>query len=498
MKSSFLCVALVACVAVAALALVDAQPPSGPVTNLPLLPAGSNLKSWSGYITVDETNGANLFYWMFENSAGNTQPPLLIWLNGGPGSSSMYGLFSENGPFYVSEDGSELVLRNTSWSQQYDVVFIDNPVGTGFSYTQNANGFVTDEEEVGADLLQFLYTFYELYPERQSQPLYICGESYAGKYVPAFSYAIHTANQEHKKYAAAHPSRMHHARKHHKDAKHSPRSPAPHNLPNAIQIPLTGISIGDGMIDPLTQVPGYGQLLFGLSLIDMAQRDYMVGVENSIVQMIQNEQWLEAFETFDPLMMGDFYPYGSYFNNATGLTDYYNFDSPTYPNNPFESYLNRADVKAALNVDPSFVYSSGNSTVEQYLKQDWMKSVAPWLVVLLENYPVMIYNGQNDVILAAPGCEAFLRQLQWNGSASWLVADRLIWKVNSADSDPAGYVRHQGDAVGLTYVIVREAGHLVPQDQPERAYDMITRFVSGVMENKILNAGNASSTNYFL
>lgn len=62
----------------------------------------------------------------------------------------MYGLFSENGPFYVSEDGSELVLRNTSWSQQYDVVFIDNPVGTGFSYTQNANGFVTDEEEVRA------------------------------------------------------------------------------------------------------------------------------------------------------------------------------------------------------------------------------------------------------------------------------------------------------------------------------------------------------------
>lgn len=53
------------------------------MTNLPLLPAGSNLKSWSGYITVDETNGANLFYWMFENSAGNTQPPLLIWLNGG-------------------------------------------------------------------------------------------------------------------------------------------------------------------------------------------------------------------------------------------------------------------------------------------------------------------------------------------------------------------------------------------------------------------------------
>jgi vitellogenic carboxypeptidase-like protein len=124
----------------------------------------------------------------------------------------MYGLFAENGPIYVSEDGTELVIRNTSWANEYDIMFIDvslhrttwgvrilqytvdcpplarcscsqNPVGTGFSFTNNPNGFVTDESEVGADLLQFLYTFYELYPERQSQPLFVCGESYAGKSV---------------------------------------------------------------------------------------------------------------------------------------------------------------------------------------------------------------------------------------------------------------------------------------------------------------------------
>ena len=157
--------------------------------------------------------------------------------------------------------------------------------------------------------------------------------------------------------------------------------------------------------------PGYGDLLFGLSLIDMAQRDYMVSVEAQIVSLIQQQQWAAAFELFDPLLMGDFWPYGSFFNNATGLTDYYNFDSPSYPNNPFESYLNRADVKAALHVDPAYVYSSGNSTVEQYLLSDWMQSIAPWLSVLLESYPVMVYNGQNDIILAAPACEAFLRQL---------------------------------------------------------------------------------------
>ena len=83
-----------------------------------------------------------------------------------------------------------------------------------------------------------------------------------------------------------------------------------------------------------------------------------------------------------------------------GLTDYYNFDSPDYPNNPFEDYLNRDDVKTALNVPVSYQYSSGNSTVESYLKQDWMQSIAPWLVVLLESYPVMIYNVSANKTLA--------------------------------------------------------------------------------------------------
>lgn len=88
------------------------------------------------------------------------------------------------------------------------------------------------------------------------------------------------------------------------------------------------------------------------------------------------------------------YPYPSYFNNATGLTDYYNFDAPVYPNNPFSTYLNRADVKAALHVPANFVYSSGNNTVEEYLLDDWMQSVKPKVQTLLDNIDVLIYNGQ--------------------------------------------------------------------------------------------------------
>ena len=76
-------------------------------------------------------------------------------------------------------------------------------------------------------------------------------------------------------------------------------------MPNGIPIPLEGISIGDGMMDPITQIPGYGALLFGLSLIDADQKAYMEKVEAQIVDCAQNERWLEGFRLFDPLMMGD-------------------------------------------------------------------------------------------------------------------------------------------------------------------------------------------------
>ncbi len=82
--------------------------------------------------------------------------------------------------------------------------------------------------------------------------------------------------------------------------------------------------------------------------------------------------------------------------------------------------------------------------------------------------------GQNDVILSAPNCEHFLQNLAWNTSAQWHAAPRVVWKVSESDDQPAGYVRQGG---GLTYVVVRDAGHLLPQDQPVRAFDMLSRWI---------------------
>ena len=107
--------------------------------------------------------------------------PLILWLQGGPGGSSLFGLFIEHGPFYVTEQ-LDIRPRSTAWSLPYNVLYIDQPAGTGFSFTKSDLGYVTDQERVADDLYEALKQFYTLFPTLLSQDLYIAGESYAGKY----------------------------------------------------------------------------------------------------------------------------------------------------------------------------------------------------------------------------------------------------------------------------------------------------------------------------
>ena len=106
--------------------------------------------------------------------------PLILWLQGGPGGSSLFGLFIEHGPFYVT-DQLELKPRTTAWSLPYNVLYIDQPVGTGFSFTKNDAGYATNQEMVADDLYEAMKQFYTLFPDLLQSDLYITGESYAGK-----------------------------------------------------------------------------------------------------------------------------------------------------------------------------------------------------------------------------------------------------------------------------------------------------------------------------
>ncbi|CAG2122864.1 unnamed protein product, partial [Medioppia subpectinata] len=155
------------------------------------LSSAPNITQYSGFLTVNKKYNSNIFFWYFPALNKDKKAPLLLWLQGGPGGTSLFGLFNEHGPFVLNKN-LKATLREYSWNQEFSVVYIDNPVGTGFSFTDNDAGYAKDETDVARDLYEAIQQFLTLFPNERLNDFYITGESYAGKYVPAIAYKIHS------------------------------------------------------------------------------------------------------------------------------------------------------------------------------------------------------------------------------------------------------------------------------------------------------------------
>lgn len=145
-------------------------------------------QEYTGYINVDVKHDSNLFYWIVESQNNPATDPFVVWLNGGPGASSMGGFFYENGPYQIQED---LTLKSNpySWNLNATLIYIDQPVGTGLSYS-STNYHVSGPEEATANLIIFFNQLMQQYPQYANLPFYLTGESYAGHYIPRLGVAI--------------------------------------------------------------------------------------------------------------------------------------------------------------------------------------------------------------------------------------------------------------------------------------------------------------------
>ncbi len=121
-----------------------------------------------------------------DGTPSDENTPLLLWLNGGPGASSQIGLFTENGPFVVSENEGKpsVTLNEHSWSKIGHLLVVDQPVGTGYSYAKNDSQLVTSDEQGASQFRGFLLNFFQVFKHLKANPLYLTGESYCGKYHP--------------------------------------------------------------------------------------------------------------------------------------------------------------------------------------------------------------------------------------------------------------------------------------------------------------------------
>ncbi|XP_014212722.1 venom serine carboxypeptidase-like [Copidosoma floridanum] len=358
------------------------------------------------------------------------EAPVIIWLQGGPGDTSLFGLFLENGPFGVAAKG-RLKPRKYSWSANHNVIYIDNPVGSGWSFTEHAEGNARNESAVAGNLKEAVRQFFALFPEIRGNELYVCGESYAGKYVPALSRAIADGNS---------------------------RGDRP-------KIGLAGVAIGNGWIDPVHQLD-YGDYLYQLGLLDLNGRVEIQALEREAKDLMCRDEYALAGLALARM--------ATKFKQLTGLEAYFDYlegtkvvdDGPS-----FASWIQGEGARRAIHVGNS-TFHTDKAKVAGYLAADVAQSAAPAVADLLERgYRVLLYSGQLDIVCAYPMLEGFLRNLNWTGAAVYEKAPRRQWWV--AQNQLAGYSK---SAANLTEVLVRNAGHAAPIDQGFWVWEMITRF----------------------
>ena len=398
-----------------------------PSTRSPQLINGQNPFEFSGYITVNQTYNSNMYYVLFPAQSGKKDAPLIMWLQGGPGCSSMDGMFLENGPYHIDKDTLRLVPNPYSWNKDYHVVYVDNPVGAGFSYTDEP-GYVKDEVQVADEMFTFLNQFLPKY-NLTANDFYIFGESYAGKYIPSIAHKIYFTQQP--------------------------------------KINLRGVGIGDGLTHPVQQFVDYAEFAFNTGLIDQNQYKKVSAVQQVAKSLVEQKKWDEAMNYINEILNDVSAVYAGNVN-VYDIREYGNYDTDY-----ITTYVMQPDVREQMHTNNHRAYHDCDSETYQKLQRDMPKSVRQYVVDLLNaNFKVLLYNGQFDLIINTPASERWIWDMPWNGQQQYQQAGRSIWKVNG---QVAGYARGYGP---LTQLVVHGAGHLAPMDQPITTRDMVDRFIN--------------------
>jgi len=403
-----------------------------------------NVKQYSGYLD-DNENDKHLFYWFFESRNDPKNDPVVLWLNGGPGCSSLTGLFLELGPSRINED-LELVFNPYSWNNNASVIFLDQPVNVGYSYS---GGSVSTTTAAGKDVYALLTLFFKQFPEYAHQDFHIAGESYAGHYIPVFASEI----LSHKK----------------------------------TNINMKSVLIGNGLTDGLTQYEYYRPMACGKggypAVLDEQSCKAMDNALPRCLSLIQN--------CYDSGSVWSCVPASIYCNNAllqpyqrTGQNVYdvrgkcKDSSNLCYPELGWISkFLNDKSVMQALGAEVDGYDSCNFDINRNFLFQgDWMQPFHRLVPGILEKMPVLIYAGDADFICNWLGNKAWSEALDWPGHKKFAAAEMEGLHIDGdSDARKIGEVKTSGN---FTYMRIYGAGHMVPLDQPESSLEFYNRWLA--------------------
>lgn len=401
------------------------------------------VKQFTGYLDIEDES-KHLFFWFFESRNDPANDPVVLWLNGGPGCSSLTGMLFELGPAGISPK-VEPVHNPYSWNSNASVIFLDQPVNVGFSYSEKQ---VSTTRAAGKDVYAMLNLFFEKFPEYNGNGFHIAGESYAGHYIPGIATEILSHDE-------------------------------PERLFN-----LTSVLIGNGITDPLHQAPSYQKMACGkgghepvLSEEDCANYNKNLPLVQRLVQACYDHE--DRFRCVPAVLAADtlLAPY-----EKTGLNPY-DIRGPCEDSDSglcykgldyINKYLNRADVQAAMGVETTEFAACANGVGASFgLTGDGAKPFHYDVAALLDQgVPVLIYAGDKDFICNWVGQVMWTEALEWSGANEYQATKASLWVTD--EGVLAGQTK---SANGLTLLRVFEAGHMVPYDQPAVALNMLNNWL---------------------
>ncbi|KAI0481203.1 serine carboxypeptidase [Xylariaceae sp. FL0804] len=399
------------------------------------------VKQYSGYLD-DEATDKHLFYWFFESRNDPKNDPVVLWLNGGPGCSSMMGLFMELGPSAVQKDLS-LEFNEYSWNSNASVIFLDQPVNVGYSYSSDS---VSNTVAASKDVYALMTLFFHQFPEYAKQPFHIAGESYAGHYIPVFASEI-----------LSHKNR---------------------------NINLQSIAIGNGLTDPYTQYAEYRPMACGdggydavLSESECQSMDNALPRCQSLIESCYNTEsaWscVPAAIYCNNAMIG---PYQRSGQNVYDVREKCKDEANLcYTETQYiAEYLGQRKVMEAVGAEVQSYESCNTDINRNFLFQgDWSKPFHRLVPDILKQIPVLIYAGDADYICNWLGNRAWSDALEWSGQKEYNAAKT---KGLTIGDDEYGTVKSSGN---FTFMRIYQAGHMVPFNQPEGSADFFNRWIGG-------------------
>ncbi|CAL1369075.1 unnamed protein product [Linum trigynum] len=422
------------------------------ITTLPGQPA-VRFNQYSGYVTVDKMQGRALFYYFVEAETEPGSKPLVLWLNGGPGCSSVgAGAFCEHGPFKPS--GDVLLQNNYSWNKEANMLYLESPAGVGFSYSANASFYDSVNDKITAeDNLGFLKGWLAKFPEYRGRDFFITGESYAGHYVPQLAQLI---------------------------VKSKP------------PINLKGIAIGNPLLDFNTDFNSRAEYLWSHGLISDATLDIFNTVCNysQIRRQLQRGfltpecfrvnshasleigKFVDAYDVTLDVCLSSIQSQSHVLERATaagvGEIDVCVEDETI-------RYLNRKDVQKAFHGRLVGVRTwSTCSDVVRYEMDNLEVPTTPILGQLLKSgLKVLVYSGDQDSVIPLIGTRKLV-----NGLAKEMGLNTTVpYSSWFQGRQVGGWTQVYGDA--LSFATIRGASHEAPFSQPERSLELFRAFLGG-------------------